>query len=108
MVFGWTTVTGDADNGLYALYHSSNVGVQGNRTFTKDAELDKALDEARKTADPEKRQEFYSQAQQRITELAPCVFLLHQENLVAVRDEVKGLKQLPIGLLDLKKVSIEK
>jgi len=108
MVFGWTTVTGDADNGLYALYHSSNVGVQGNRTFTKDAELDKALDEARKTADPEKRQEFYSQAQQRIIELAPCVFLLHQENLVAVRDEVKGLKQLPIGLLDLKKVSIEK
>lgn len=42
-VFGWTTVTGDADNGLYPLFHSDNLGEPGNRTFTEDEELDDLL-----------------------------------------------------------------
>lgn len=108
MVFGWTTVTGDADNGLFPLFHSDNLGAQGNRTFTKDKELDTYLSEARKTSDPEKRQEYYSKAQQKLVELAPFVYLLHQEHLLGVRDEVKGLKQLPTQLLQLKDVYIEK
>src|SRR5699024_3358231 len=38
-VLGWSTVTGDADYGLYALFHSDNFGDPGNRTFTDDPEL---------------------------------------------------------------------
>jgi len=108
MVFGWTTVTGDADNGLFPLFHSDNLGAQGNRTFTVDEELDQYLAGARQTSDPEKRQEFYSKAQKRLVELAPVIYLLHQEHLLGVRDEVKGLKQLPTQLLQLKEVYIEK
>jgi ABC-type dipeptide transport system, periplasmic component len=108
MVFGWTTVTGDADNGLFPLFHSDNLGAQGNRTFTVDEELDQYLAGARQTSDPEKRQEYYSKAQKRLVELAPVIYLLHQEHLLGVRDEVKGLKQLPTQLLQLKEVYIEK
>jgi len=108
MVFGWTTVTGDADNGLFPLFHSDNLGAQGNRTFTVDEELDQYLAGARQTSDPEKRQEFYSKTQKRLVELAPVIYLLHQEHLLGVRDEVKGLKQLPTQLLQLKEVYIEK
>src|SRR5699024_11530732 len=35
-VLGWSTVTGDADYGLYPLFHSENVGDPGNRSFLKD------------------------------------------------------------------------
>ncbi|WP_067725953.1 glutathione ABC transporter substrate-binding protein [Oceanobacillus damuensis] len=107
MVFGWTTVTGDADNGMYPLFHSDNLGAPGNRTFTVDEELDSYLDEARQTADPEVRLELYSKAQEKLVELAPFVYLLHQEYLLGVRDEVKGLSQLPTQLLQLKEVYIE-
>ncbi|MFD1334765.1 ABC transporter substrate-binding protein [Oceanobacillus iheyensis] len=107
MVFGWTTVTGDADNGMYPLFHSDNVGSPGNRTFTVDKELDSYLEEARQTADPEKRLDLYSKAQEKLVELSPFVYLLHQEYLLGVRDEVKGLTQLPTQLLQLKNVSLE-
>ncbi|WP_087972310.1 glutathione ABC transporter substrate-binding protein [Oceanobacillus rekensis] len=107
MVFGWTTVTGDADNGMYPLFHSDNLGAPGNRTFTVDEELDTYLDEARQTADPDKRLELYSQAQEKLVEIAPFVYLLHQEYLLGVRNEVKGLTQLPTQLLQLKNVYIE-
>ncbi|WP_249870488.1 glutathione ABC transporter substrate-binding protein [Oceanobacillus saliphilus] len=107
MVFGWTTVTGDADNGMYPLFHSDNLGAPGNRTFTVDEELDNYLDQARQTADPEERLELYSQAQEKLVEIAPFVYLLHQEYLLGVRDEVKGLSQLPTQLLQLKEVYIE-
>lgn len=107
MVFGWTTVTGDADNGMYPLFHSENVGSAGNRTFTVDKELDSYLQEARQTADPEKRLDLYSKTQEKLVELSPFVYLLHQEYLLGVRDEVKGLTQLPTQLLQLKNVSLE-
>ncbi|WP_100011256.1 glutathione ABC transporter substrate-binding protein [Lentibacillus sediminis] len=106
-VFGWTTVTGDADNGLYPLFHSDNLGSAGNRTFTDDEKLDSYLSEARQTADPEKREELYSKAQERLVKLAPMVYLLHQEYLLGVSDKVKGLWQLPTQLLQLDDVYIE-
>ncbi|GAB3055046.1 glutathione ABC transporter substrate-binding protein [Virgibacillus ainsalahensis] len=106
-VFGWTTVTGDADNGLYPLFHSDNHGTAGNRTFIADEELDTYLEDARQTADSDERLELYSQAQERLVELAPKVYIHHQEYLVGVRDEVKGLSQLPTQLLELKDVYIE-
>jgi peptide/nickel transport system substrate-binding protein len=107
MVFGWTTVTGDADNGLFPLFHSKNLGAPGNRTFTVDEELDQYLAQARQTTDEQERLELYSKAQERLVEVAPTVNILYLEYLLGVRDEVKGLTQLPTQLLQLKNVSIE-
>lgn len=106
-VFGWTTVTGDADNGTYPLFHSDNLGSAGNRTFTENEELDQLLEEARQTADKEKRLDLYSQAQELMTEIAPIVPIHHEEYLLGVRDEVNGLSQLPTQLLELTDVYIE-
>ena len=39
-ILGWTTVTGDADYGLYALFHSKNQGAAGNRSFYDNPEVD--------------------------------------------------------------------
>ena len=106
-VLGWSTVTGDADYALYALFHSNNVGEPGNRSFIRDDELDELLDAGRREGDPEARQEIYTQAQERLTELAPMLYLHHQEHVFSVRDEVKGLEVLPTQILQLKDVYIE-
>ncbi|MDZ7836271.1 MAG: glutathione ABC transporter substrate-binding protein [Alkalibacterium sp.] len=39
-ILGWTTVTGDADYGMYPMFHSENFGTAGNRTFFATDELD--------------------------------------------------------------------
>src|SRR5699024_749779 len=46
-ILGWTTVTGDADYGLYALFHSKNQGAAGNRVFYDNPEVDELLDAGR-------------------------------------------------------------
>ena len=106
-VFGWTTVTGDADNGLYPLFHSDNLGEPGNRTFTEDEELDDLLDQARQESDPDERLELYRQIQELLAEITPMVYIHHQQYLLGVDDSVKGLTQSPTQLLNLKDVSIE-
>ena len=103
-VFGWTTVTGDADNGLYPLLHSDNLGNAGNRTFTEDEELDELLDQARQTVDPNERLELYRQVQELLVEIAPMVYIHHQEYLMGVNEDVNGLTQMPTQLLNLKDV----
>ncbi|WP_100374352.1 glutathione ABC transporter substrate-binding protein [Bacillus sp. FJAT-45037] len=105
-ILGWTTVTGDADYGMYPLFHSSNVGEAGNRTFMKDAELDEILVEARQTSDEETRLSLYKQAQEMLVEDAPMIYLYHQEYLVGVRDNVQGFWKHPNGTYMLHDVSI--
>ncbi|MUK88742.1 glutathione ABC transporter substrate-binding protein [Ornithinibacillus sp. L9] len=106
-ILGWSTVTGDADYGLYALFHSDNVGDPGNRTFTKDEDLDAILDAARQESDPDERLALYKEAQELLTDIAPMLYIHHQEYLLGVSDKVKGLTQDPTGILQLQDVTIE-
>lgn len=105
-VLGWSTVTGDADYGLYPIFHSDNIGEPGNRTFTDDPELDELLEEARQEPEPEKREELYSEIQELLTEIAPMLYIHHQELLLGVSDSVEGLEQLPTGILQLQDVTL--
>lgn len=105
-ILGWTTVTGDADYGMHPLFHSSNYGDPGNRTFWSTEELDTILDEARQTADEEERQTLYSEAQEILVEEAPMLYIHHQEYLKAVSEDVEGLWEHPTGILMLKDASL--
>ncbi|WZX99785.1 glutathione ABC transporter substrate-binding protein [Bacillus sp. FSL W7-1360] len=94
-VLSWATVTGDADYGLYALFHSDNHGTTGNRTFTTDERLDEKLDQARKSTDSDERLALYKDIQNIIAEEAYIQPLVHQNYLVGIRDEVEGFWQHP-------------
>ena len=107
LVIGWTNGTGDIDYGTYPLFHSKNVGNPGNRTFTEDPELDKLLDQGRQTPDPEERHKIYKDMQELLVDIAPMIYTHHPVHILGVRDEVKGLKQLPTSYLILKDVYIE-
>lgn len=94
-VLSWTTVTGDADNGLYAMFHSKNFGGPGNRSFYKNEEVDSLLDKGRTESDPEARKAHYEKAQEIIVNDAVWDFLAVSENIVAVSKNVEGFENMP-------------
>ncbi len=59
-------------------------------TFLKDDKLDKILTDAREEADEKKRKALYRDAQEKLVELAPMVYIHHQEYLLGVDDSVKN------------------
>lgn len=88
----WHTNTPD---GLYILYHSDSItsekriGQNGGRF--RDAELDRLLAEARRSPDPARITQLYSQAQQRLAEQVPVVPSFESHVLVAYRNRLKGV-----------------
>lgn len=106
-VLSWTTVTGDADNGMYALFHSKNAGGPGNRSFYKSETVDQLLDNGRKEIDPDKRLTYYQQAQETIVNDATWDFLAVSENIVGVNKRVKGFENMPTGTYKFEGISLE-
>ncbi len=106
-VLGWSTPTMDADYAMYAPFHSKNFGEPGNRTYIDNEEVDQLLDEGRQTPDPEKRLEIYSDVQELLVDIAPMIYLHHQDHLLGIRKEVNGLKQDPTAILKLQDVYLE-
>ncbi|GAB6928355.1 glutathione ABC transporter substrate-binding protein [Paenibacillus sp. JCM 10914] len=106
-ILGWSTVTADADYGLYELFHSKNVGLPGNRTFTKNPDLDKLLEAGRQENDPDQRKAIYKEAQEKLVDIAPMLYIHHQEYLNGVSDKVEGFWRHPNGIMQLKEVSIK-
>ena len=104
-ILGWTTVTADADYGLYALFHSSAVGTPGNRTFYRNARVDELLDLGRTTTDQAARLAAYREAQEIIRDEAPWVFTWNGENISGTQSNVTGFKQHPAGHHNLAGVS---
>ncbi|MBU9723581.1 MULTISPECIES: glutathione ABC transporter substrate-binding protein [Bacillaceae] len=105
-ILGWSTVTADADYGMYALLHSSMHGDPGNRAFLTDDRLDELLDQGRRETDPDARQAIYSEAQELLVELAPMIYVHHQNYLTGVRNEVEGFWVDALGIYQLKDVTL--
>ncbi len=106
-ILGWTTVTADADYGLYALYHSSQHGGAGNRDFYTNAEVDELLEEGRTATDAEARKEAYAKAQEIIVSESPDVMLYYGTQNIGAQKNVKGFKLHPAGHHGVYGVSFE-
>ncbi len=104
-ILGWGTVTADADYGLYALFHSSQFGSPGNRSFWGDDRVDELLDAGRRTIDPDERLAIYAEAQELIVEGAPWLFLNTSIANNATRDTISGFVPHPTGSHFLRGVS---
>ncbi|WP_325343546.1 ABC transporter substrate-binding protein [Xylophilus sp.] len=88
----WHTNTPD---GLSILYHSSAIPtdkvIGANVSRLNDPVFDDLLTRARHTMVPAEQQALYSQAQQRLTELAPAVPAYENHHISAWRRDVKGI-----------------
>ncbi|GAJ99080.1 glutathione ABC transporter substrate-binding protein [Geomicrobium sp. JCM 19055] len=105
-ILGWSISSGDADNGLHPLFHSDNVGANGNQTFFENDELDELLDAAREEMDEDARQELYQQAQQILADEAPMIYTLHTDYVVGVADSVNDFIHYPNGQFPFWQISI--
>jgi len=106
-ILGWTTVTADADYGLYALYHSTQKGGAGNRDFYENAEVDELLEEGRMATDAEARKDAYGKAQEIIVAESPDVMLYYKTQNIGAQKGVKGFKLHPAGHHNIYNVSFE-
>lgn len=105
-ILGWSNPTGDADYGTYALFHSSQKGNPGNRSFYENPEVDELLDEGRRETDPAAREAIYAEVAQLLTDDAPMAFLLHTEYLTGISDNVQGFDIGTDGIYQLRDVTI--
>lgn len=96
-ILGWVAVTADADYGLYSLFHSSQFGDPGNRTFWSHPRVDELLDLARAESDPERRLAYYKEAQEIIHSEAPWVFLVITTEQNGLRANIEGFVPHPAG-----------
>lgn len=105
-ILGWTTVTTDGDYGLFPLFHSSEFGEAGNRSFYKNDKVDALLSAARFSTDQDARLKDYQEAQIYINDDAPWIFLQDGENLTGISNKVKGFKHHPTATHYLDRVSV--
>ncbi len=95
-LLGWGCVTNDADYCLYPLFHSGEWPPVGwHLSYYKNEEVDRLLDEARVTPDPERRAALYKRVIEIIWNDAPWLFLYSEVQVNAVRKGVQGLIHHP-------------
>lgn len=103
-ILGWSNPTGDADYGMYALFHSTQKGNPGNRSFYENPEVDKLLNEGRREANPDERIKIYNTIQEHLIEDAPMVYIHHQEYLTGISNNITGFSIDTSGIYQLQKV----
>lgn len=89
-ILGWTTVTGDADYGLFPLFHTDQAGIPGNRTFYSNPRVDYLLTAARQTADQALRNELYAEASQILAYEVPMIYTFYNTFMFATHG-ISGL-----------------
>jgi len=107
-ILGWVSVTGDADYGLYALFHSSTQGGAGNRSFYGNPRVDELLDTAKSSTNPEERLELYGEIQELLQEELPVRTLYYQTQNAGMQNDVEGFNLHPAGHHKIYGVSIVK
>ena len=90
-ILGWPNPTGDPDQSVWPLFHSSMEGSQGNRTFLENGRVDELLEAGRMTTDEDERAEIYEELQEVLVEEAPMIYMRQALSMNAQRSEVDGL-----------------
>ncbi|MTI14040.1 glutathione ABC transporter substrate-binding protein [Sansalvadorimonas verongulae] len=96
-ILSWTTVTGDADYGMYALFSSDTHGGAGNRSFYSNPRVDELLNQGRTSTDPDVRHAAYSELQALIQEEVPTITLYNSFQNAGMQDNITNFKLSPTG-----------
>jgi glutathione transport system substrate-binding protein len=94
----WASGAIDADLQFRPLYDTASWSPGGaNLGFYSNPKLDGILDQGSSTLDSDKRATLYAEAQRIVVEDAPHVLLYVPKDLVALRNDVKGVWLVPGG-----------
>ncbi|WP_274427362.1 ABC transporter substrate-binding protein [Chelativorans sp. YIM 93263] len=105
---GWSPSTGDADWHLRPVYATEGwIPKIYNMAFYSNETVDKAIQDALNTADPEKRREAYSVAQKQIWKDEPAVWLAIENKMAGRKAGLTGVFQMPDGTMQFTKAAYE-
>ena len=105
VLLGWSPSTGDADQGLYPVFHSSQFPPNSNRAFYNNPDVDALLDSAKTEVDENARKDMYAEAEKTIMEDAAWTFLYYPKQALSYRSNVSGIEMLPTEHIMLEKVT---
>jgi len=88
----WYADYPDAENFLYPLFHSKNVGGGGNRAFFKDARVDSLIELSQRTANDALCYELYARTDSLVYSQAPWIYLYFPKLFEVVSDDVTGYR----------------
>lgn len=96
---GWVA-NAEPDNTYRPLFTSEKAGAGGNRSFYKNPEVDKLVDDAAVNSDENMVQKDYEDILRTLSEDAVWVPLYSQKGLIAHNEKLQGLHNSPIGMHD--------
>ena len=103
-MIGWSGRS-DPDGNMWQMLHTGGTFNYGKYT---NPEIDTLLDDARKVTGTDERRALYSRVWKQEREDLPLVYLWTSRNVVGMRREVTGFRQVPDGLIRLEGVSLSK
>lgn len=103
----WLADYPDADNFLYSLFHSSNIGIS-NFSGYRNPQVDKLLDDSRAESNQEKRIALLQKAEEIILDDAPHLWLFQKEAAKIIGPDVKGFNMNCMEMVDWAKIELVK
>ncbi|MBI4831566.1 MAG: ABC transporter permease subunit [Candidatus Lindowbacteria bacterium] len=89
-LLSWYADYPDAENFLFPVFHSSNWGASGNRSFYRNPSFDALIEQAQREINPQRRTALYGEAEATIVNDAPWVFLWHRTDFFLAQPWVAG------------------
>ena len=86
----WFADYPDAENFIYPLFHSQNVGGGGNRSFFADAGIDSLIEIASCTVDQTKCNDMYGRIDSLVYDRAPWIYMYFPETFYVLSDGLSG------------------
>jgi peptide/nickel transport system substrate-binding protein len=102
LLLDWIADYFDADSYLFPQFHSWSLAPWGENIFgLNDTTIDALIDEGLMVTDPDERLEIYKEAQEKIVESNPCIFLYISTEYDIIRFNVKNWVFTPWGYLEI-------
>jgi len=95
-LLGWSNVTADGSELLFPNLHTANIGASNRSAYSNPA-IDAIVEASRSTTDQAERLARLDEANRALLADVAWVTLYHEVILVAHRDALSGLQQLPNG-----------
>jgi len=96
ITLGWTS---GIETDIYQMFHSSQATIGGDNFMSYiSPELDRLIDEARRTLDEQKRMELWRQAHLVLHEDQPYTFLWFGKSLVFIDKRIANIQRVRLGL----------
>jgi oligopeptide transport system substrate-binding protein len=101
--YGWIADYPDPHNFMDVLFHS---GAENNVGNFSNSKVDTLLEKARMEQDNQVRYDLYRKAEKLVVDEAAAIPLNFGRSYIATKPYVKGLVFTPLGMMDLKRVTL--